>query len=87
VLVISADGKGIVMRPDSLRPATAARAKASTTKLATRLSKGEKRNRKRLAEVGAVYDVVPVERSPCNVMDPRDEAAPRRPPRRRRTSG
>jgi hypothetical protein len=76
VLVISADGKGIVMRPDSLRPATAAKARASTTKLATRLSKGEKRNRKRLAEVGAVYDVAPVERSAGEVMGLRDDTAP-----------
>ena len=68
VLVISADGKGIVMRPDSLRPATAKAAAAATTKLTTRLSKGEKRNRKRLAEVGAVYDVSPVPRSAQDVM-------------------
>ncbi|MGI8653073.1 MAG: hypothetical protein ACR2I7_09790 [Geodermatophilaceae bacterium] len=54
VLVISADGKGIVMRPDALRPATAKAAAAATHKLQCRLSKGEKRNRKRLAEVGAV---------------------------------
>lgn len=76
VLVVSADGKGIVMRPDSLRPATAAKAQASRTKLATRLSKGEKRNRKRLAEVGAVYDVAPVERSAADIMNrPGDDAA------------
>ena len=49
VLVISCDGKGVVMRPDALRPATKAAAKASSSKLATRLSKGEKRNRKRMA--------------------------------------
>jgi hypothetical protein len=68
VLVISADGKGIVMRPDALRPATAKAAAAATAKLETRLSKGEKRNRKRLAEVGAVFDVAPVSRSPTDVM-------------------
>ena len=50
--MISADGKGIVMRPDALRPATAKKARQATTKLATRLSKGEKPNRKRMAEVG-----------------------------------
>ena len=49
ILVLSSDGKGIVMRPDALRPATKAAAKASSSKLATRLSKGEKRNRKRMA--------------------------------------
>jgi hypothetical protein len=59
VLVISCDGKGVVMRPDALRAATAEAAARSTTKLATRLSKGEKRNRKRMAEVGAVYDAEP----------------------------
>lgn len=41
VLVLSVDGKGIVMRPDSLRPATERAAAAATTKLETRLSKGE----------------------------------------------
>jgi hypothetical protein len=66
VLVLSADGKGIVMRPDSLRPATAKA--AVTTKLATRLSKGEKRNRKRLAEVGAVYDITPAPRTAADVL-------------------
>ena len=68
VLVISADGKGIVMRPDALRPATAQAAAAATNKLECRLSKGEKRNRKRLAEVGAVYDLAPVVRAPADVL-------------------
>ena len=79
-LVISADAKGIVMRPDSLREQTAKAAAAATNKLTTRLSKGEKRNRKRMAEVGAVYDVTPVPRTPHDVMaskageDPSPEA-------------
>ena len=68
LLVLSADGKGIVMRPDALRPATAKAAAAATNKLECRLSKGEKRNRKRLAEVGAVYDLTPVARTPCDVL-------------------
>jgi len=41
VLVISADGKGVVMRPGSLRPATERAAAKATTKLEGRLSKGE----------------------------------------------
>ena len=49
LLVLSCDGKGVVMRPDALRAATRRAATRTTTKLATRLSKGEKRNRKRLA--------------------------------------
>jgi hypothetical protein len=68
VLVISADGKGIVMRPDALRPATKAAAAASTNKLTTRLSKGEKRNRKRMAEIGAVYDLTPMARTAADVL-------------------
>lgn len=68
VLVISADGKGIVMRPEALREPTARKAAAATTKLNTRLSKGEKRNRKRLAEVGAVYDLTPAPRCATDVM-------------------
>ncbi|MGH9127879.1 MAG: hypothetical protein ACRDY2_02675, partial [Acidimicrobiales bacterium] len=68
VVVISVDGKGIVMRPDALREATAKAASATTPKLETRLSKGEKRYRKRMAEVGAVYDLAPVARSAADVL-------------------
>ena len=68
VLVVSVDGKGIVMRADSLRPATARAAANTTTKLKTRLSKGEQSNRKRIAEVGAVYDLEPVPRHPADVL-------------------
>jgi len=68
VLVLSVDGKGIVMRPDSLRPATKKAAAEATTKLQTRLSKGEQPNRKRLATVGAVYDLTPVPRQPTDVL-------------------
>jgi hypothetical protein len=78
VLVCSVDGKGIVMRPDALRPATAKAADAATTKLRTRLSKGEKRNRKRLAEVGAVYHVLPVARTTTDILT--EAGQPRRPP-------
>jgi hypothetical protein len=79
VLVLSADGKGIVMRPEALRPATAKAAATSTTKLATRLSKGEKRNRKRLAEVGAVYDATPLVRTPADILARRDDTEPEEP--------
>jgi hypothetical protein len=69
VLVLSADGKGVVMRPEALRAATRkAAANAPGHKLETRLSKGEKRNRKRMAEVGAVYDAEPVVRTPQEII-------------------
>ena len=68
VVVISVDGKGIVMRPDALREVTATAAANAAPKLGVRLSKGEKRYRKRMAEVGAVYDLVPVARTPLDVL-------------------
>jgi hypothetical protein len=72
-LVISCDGKGVVMRHDALRAQTARAAASSTTKLQTRLSKGEKRNRKRLAEVGAVYDAAPAPRRAVDVLPATDD--------------
>jgi hypothetical protein len=73
VLVISCDGKGIVMRPDALRAATAQAAQRASPKLRTRLSRGEKRNRKRIAEVGAVYEVTPVARTAADVLATAEE--------------
>ena len=66
VVVISADGKGIVMRPEALRPGTAKA--AASKKLRARLSKGERPYRKRMAEVGAVYEVSPAPRRPEDIM-------------------
>ncbi|CAI7979681.1 hypothetical protein FRAHR75_680021 [Frankia sp. Hr75.2] len=63
------DGKGVVMRPEGLRPATA-KAAAARQKLATRLSPGEKNGRKRMAELAAVHDAVPVARTPADVLPP-----------------
>jgi hypothetical protein len=72
-LVISCDGKGVVMRADALRAATRRQAQGTKTKLKTRLSKGEKRNRKRMAEVGAVYDITPTARTAADIL-PADDA-------------
>ncbi len=66
-LVVSVDGKGIVMRRNGLRAGTA-KIGTSGHKLATRLSAGEKRGRKRMAEVGSVYDVTPVVRTPTEIL-------------------
>jgi hypothetical protein len=74
VLVLQADGKGIVMRPDGLRPATAAQAATRSAKLTTRLSPGEKHGRKRMAEIVAVYDHKPTPRTVEDIIP-----APRRP--------
>ena len=56
-LVVSVDGKGIVMRPEALRQDTARAAEAKgENKMKTRLSSGEKLGRKRMAILAAVYD-------------------------------
>jgi hypothetical protein len=77
VLVLSFDAKGVVMRPDGLRAATATA--AASQKLTSRLSRGEKRNRKRMAEVAAVYDLTPVPRTVDDILpepDRRGAATP-----------
>jgi hypothetical protein len=67
-LVLTFDGKGIVMLPRALRPATARAAAAAAGRLATRLSPGEKHGRKRMAELACVYDAAPVPRAPEDVI-------------------
>jgi len=60
LVVIQADGKGVVMRRQDLRPATRKAAEAPSAQgRRTRLSKGQKRNRKRMATVATVYTVAP----------------------------
>jgi hypothetical protein len=93
-LVLTFDGKGIVMLPGALRPATAKAAAAAAGKLATRLSPGEKNGRKRMAELACVYDAAPVPRTPGDIIStpaqkrrknkaqaskPRDTGKPREP--------
>lgn len=68
ILVMSSDGKGIVMRFDGLRPATQQAAKKSEQKMTTRLSKGEKANRKRMATVCAVYTLARWIRTPESLV-------------------
>jgi hypothetical protein len=67
-IILSFDGKGIVMRTEDLREATRKAAIRSSRKLRKRLTKGEKRNRKRIAEVATVYAVEPYIRDPEDVV-------------------
>jgi hypothetical protein len=67
-LVLTFDGKGIVMLPGALRPATAKAAASAQNRLATRLSPGEKNGRKRMAELACVYDAAPVPRTPEDII-------------------
>jgi len=66
-MVLTFDGKGIVMRPGSLRECTKKKAKKSQ-KLNSRLSAGEKKHRKRMAQVASVYTVLPHHRSAESIM-------------------
>ena len=70
VLVLSCDGKGIRMRPGQLRPETARKARKSVPKQDGRLSQGEVRTRKRMAETGAVYAFTPVPRAVQDIVGP-----------------
>ena len=82
LLVLSFDGKGIAMRHDDLRPATKKAAEFGHRKLQTRLAKGEKRNRKRMAQVATIYTLSPQGRTPMDILHdlrPVHDAATQRP--------
>lgn len=68
LLVLSTDGKGVVMRPQALRPATRKAAARHRGRFHTRLASGEKPYRKRMATLVVVYDAVPAPRRPHDVV-------------------
>jgi hypothetical protein len=71
VLALSCDGKGIVVLPGHMRPDTARKArKKPGPKQEGRLSRGEVRNRRRVAETGAVFDITPVPRTTAGILGP-----------------
>ena len=77
VLVLSSDGKGIVVRLEDLRPATRKAKLARTPRLKTRLTKGQKKYAKRMAMVTTVYTVAPHYRSADDILaDLRHETPP-----------
>ena len=67
LVVLSFDGKGIVMRPNGLRECTK-KAALKSKKLNSRLSPGEKKDRKRMAQVAAVYTALPHHRTAEFIM-------------------
>lgn len=68
VLVITADGKGVVMHEEDLREQTRKAAKKRKQKMGKRLSQGEKKDSKRMATVSAVYTTDTFERAPEDVV-------------------
>jgi hypothetical protein len=77
LLVITTDGKGIVMHSADLREATAKAAAKAAKNPKTRLSPGEKSQRKRMATVAAVYSVPRFERRPEQIVGPEVKSLPR----------
>lgn len=87
LLVLTFDGCGVVMRPEGLRPATrkrAERSRAATRSVAESAATGrqddhERKNRKRMAEVAAVYSLEPVSREPADVLRELRRSGPHKP--------
>jgi hypothetical protein len=85
LLVLTFDGAGIVMRTEDLRPATRKAAEQQESEPRwppKRLSKGQKRNRKRMAQVAAVYGIAPFPRTPQAILRelrPVEEVTPEKP--------
>jgi len=82
LVLMSFDGKGVVMRLEGLRPSTRAAAEKGKHKLRHRLSRGEKANRKRMAAVAAVWTSSTDARTEDDIV--REPAAGSTSPRQRR---
>lgn len=79
LLVLTSDGKGMVMRPEDLREDTRKAAERAAPRLKARWSPGDKRQRKRMSTVASVYTVAPYARSPESLMNPEPNEVVSRP--------
>jgi hypothetical protein len=70
ILVLTVDGKGVVMRPEDLREATQKAAAARATTFTARLGRGRRLHAKRMASVAAVYTIEPFRRTPDEIFPP-----------------
>jgi hypothetical protein len=68
LLILSLDGKGVAMRHADLREATRRAAETTPRRLETRLTSGEKKNRKRMAQVATVYTIAPWVRTAADIL-------------------
>jgi hypothetical protein len=87
LMILSLDGKGIAMRRADLRDATRRAAETTPRRLETRLTSGEKKNRKRMAQVATVYTLAPWVRTAADILHtlrPDDLDAIRPRPRQKR---
>jgi len=76
LLILTLDGKGIAMRKEALKEATARRAEKNPHKFKQRLYRGEKKNFKRIAAVASVYLVEPFRRNPEDIIEELFEEKP-----------
>jgi hypothetical protein len=88
ILVLSIDQKGIVMRREDLLEWTRKAEDSRKHKMSKRLSRGEKRNAKRMANVTTVYTIAPFIRTPeslvCELHGVRDAVLARPKPEQKR---
>jgi hypothetical protein len=68
ILVITSDAKGVAMRPEALREGTRKAAESRSPRLEKRLSKGEKRHKRRMAFVASVYTIRALPRTPEDIV-------------------
>lgn len=68
-VVLTTDGKGIVVRSEDLKEHTREKAAHAKAKLTKRVSRGEKRNRKRMATVASVYGIARYPRESSDIVD------------------
>jgi hypothetical protein len=74
ILVLTVDGKGVVMRPEDLREATRRAAAKRKETFTARLSQGRRLHAKRMASVAAVYTIEPFVRTPEDILAPVENA-------------
>ena len=70
ILVLTVDGKGVVMRPEDLREATRRAAATRAKTFTARLGRGRRLHAKRMASVAAVYTIEPFVRAPADILPP-----------------
>jgi hypothetical protein len=68
ILVLTVDGKGVVMQPEDLREATQRAAAARAKTFTARLGGGRRLHAKRMASVAAIYTVAPWVRTPEQIL-------------------
>jgi hypothetical protein len=83
ILVLTVDGKGVVMRPEDLREPTQRAAAARAKTFTARLGGGRRLHAKRMASVAAIYTVEPFIRTPEEIL-PESPALQEREPARPR---